>query len=310
MENAMAEYKFGYWECTHEYPGEKVSVRPASDFEQAKSLACQQAQRGEVYFMPHIQKLDGGGCAPADRFELPITHVLSIPGRPQDRQLGEFMVLVLGFLHGLRFTVEGDGHLFRTPHRQGTLVSFNPGRGKRALVGPFPEHGEIRFRAEHAEAIRCMETALDTWDGLDASKRKLLFAAIHWYLVGQSYPHQFERFSWQYSVLDNLYRFGKPPTENDAFHPQRPQKLSEQHEVHLPLAFKDLEMNKLRNNLVHEARWLGEPIGYAATQDGHEIIMALTYFNSQVILGALGIECAFRKQPYGSLQIAPLGLQE
>ncbi len=207
----MADYRFGYWECTHEYPGDTVSIRPAPDFEQARSLADQRAQRGKEYVMPTILEKDGDGRVPADRFELPVTHVLSIPGRPQDRQLGEFMVLVLGFLHGLRFTIEGDGHLFRTPHREGTLVNFRPAYGKRTHVGPLPEYGEIRFRAEHAEAIRCMETALATWDELDDPKRKLLFAAIHWYLVGQSYPHQFEQFNWQHSVLDNLYNleFGR-----------------------------------------------------------------------------------------------------
>lgn len=286
----MVEYRFGYWTQSTEYAGKHVAIRPANSG--SAESTDQWAQRGKTYFMPHILAQDGGGFAPAGRFELPVTHVLSMPGCVQDAELGEFMVLVLGFLHGLRFTIEGTGHLFPTPHLEGTLVDFRP---------------------KNREVIPCMETALKTWKELEAEKRKLLFGAIHWYLVSQSYPNQFERFNWQYSVLDNLYKlkFGK-----GGAHGERPVKLAETYEVNLPTIFRDNFTKKrnakclvvLRNELVHEARWLERPLGYAVAQDGHDIIQALTYFNSQIILGALGIECGFRALKWGSQQIHLLGV--
>ena len=63
----------------------------------------------------------------------------------------------------------------------------------------------------------------------------------------------------------------------------------------------------MRNELVHEARWLGEPIGYSANADANELIQDLKHFNSQLILGFLAIECEFRRRE-NSRQIQALDL--
>jgi len=53
-----------------------------------------------------------------------------------------------------------------------------------------------------------------------------------------------------------------------------------------------------RNALVHEARWLGQPLGYAADSGSWDLLQSVKHFNSQLLLGVLGIECKFRSTVY------------
>jgi hypothetical protein len=242
--------------------------------------------------------LTEGVTVPATRFELPPTHLLITPGRAYDAQYGEFIVLMLGFMYGLRLTVRGTGHLHPTPLREHSLVNFVPKR---------------------AEVLACLGKATVFWDSQRTDLRQLLFGAIHWYLVAQSHNHQHERFAWAYTVLDNLHRVAwrtSPayralvPSELGG-HGTRPSALAQVYGTPLPSAFAGSAgapgtaagLVALRNQLIHEARWQGQPIGYAVFQVGHEVILNLQHFCSQIILGLLDIECIFRKHQYsGQLQ--------
>ena len=229
------------------------------------------------------------------RFELPNTHVLVTINDSFDRELGEFLILVVGFMLGLRLTIEGTGHLTATPTKPGKLVGFTP---------------------TDSELLHGLTKAAHFWNSTDPDQRKLAFAAIHWYLVAQSYRHQYEQLVWGYTVLDNLHRLTKlrSRTYIDRFrkqetHGRRPECLADEYNIPLPLSFAGIAKHgstatntgrliKLRNELFHEARWLGEPIGYKSSDDAHEVLMNLRHFNSQLILGLLDIDCGFRAAVY------------
>lgn len=140
-----------------------------------------------------------------------------------------------------------------------------------------------------------------------------MFGAVHWFLVSQSYGSQYERFAWLYTVLDNLHRIAwhvlpayRSQIPEKTRHGERPKALASTFRAPLPPSFSipnGDETNvdalvKARNELIHEARWAGEPLGYAVSNDGHMMYQEMRHFCSQIILGLLEIPCEFRKTSY------------
>lgn len=287
-----AQYAFGFLKHRHEIDALGFEIRPLKHFDEAVARVLAEETAAERWYYPRpVLSPTEKVSLPAARFELPPTHLLITAGRSLDDQYGEFLVLALGFLLGLRLTIRGIGHMHRTPHEPGTLVSFLP--------------------SKH-EIPPCMEKATAFWDAQPPRIRKLMFGAIHWFLVSQSFDHQYEEFAWAYTVLDNLHRIAwetthgyraRFPKGQYRCHSNRPVALAAEFGSPLPASFADPDgkpgaVGRLviyRNELVHEARWAGEPLGYAVSQDGHEMIMDLSYFCSQLILGLLGIDCGFRR---------------
>ena len=52
----------------------------------------------------------------------------------------------------------------------------------------------------------CLDRATSRYWETDSEFRKLMFGAVHWFLVSHSYRNQYERFAWIYTVLDTLHR--------------------------------------------------------------------------------------------------------
>jgi hypothetical protein len=61
-------------------------------------------------------------------------------------------------------------------------------------------------------------------------KRKQMFSIIHWFLMGQSYDHEWEQFDNQYKVLDGLFNLNS----GTGAHSARPRFLAEKYGVMLP----------------------------------------------------------------------------
>jgi hypothetical protein len=116
----------------------------------------------------------------------------------------------------------------------------------------------------------------------------MVAVALHWYLVSQSYDHDFEKFVWQYSVMDNIHRlkylsdpqYRKMTTGKG--HPHRPLSLSSRFGVVLHRAFSKpvghgnvKALTKYRNQLIHEARWIDQPLGHAVGRESHYLTLAL-----------------------------------
>lgn len=286
-------YPFGFWsriDALDAFCGNAFRVTAADGAEGAVRSVLNHAQRDGDWFEPPVEEGAGGLLVPVRRFELPVTHVLATPGRPHDDGLGEFLVLVLGFALGMRFTVEGTGHLARAAIGEATLVNFSP-RGR--------------------EVLHVLGGALAFWDAHAPEVRRLAFGTVHWHLSAQSHQAQHDGFAWAYTVLDGLHKLALSTSSAYASanggayvpHGQRPPTLASVLGIPLPASFASSgapagALVRARNELVHEARWDGEPIGYAGGQDGYDLTLDLRHFCSQVILRLLGVECEFCRHTY------------
>ena len=293
MDGLLDKYAFGWIGEPWSYKTSEFEVSPVENFALAVSeVANTGIASADWIYPPIVQRADQHVAGPSLRFMLRPTHYLIIDPKVDRLAMSDFLITALGFFLGLKLNPTGIGHIVRTPRRKGYLVNFtNVGkdleRAMRHVITFFHAHENDR------EILSLMD------------------AAFHWYLLSQSYHHAFEMFTFQYSVLDNVHRLSELlhpayralPAKG---HAQRPVNLSTFYSIPLPTVFEDASsplpnaknLAESRNQLVHEARWLGQPLGYAADSVSWEMLMNLNHFNSQLLLGAIGVECKFRTARY------------
>ncbi len=293
MDGLLDKYAFGWIEKPWAYTTSEFEIFPNSDNERnvADMAAAGIASQDWIY-PPIVQRADRHIAGPEIMFLLPSTHYIKIDPKIDRPQMADFLILVLGFLLGLKLNPAGIGHLHRTPRNIGYLVNFTP-------IGR-----DIERAMRHV-------IAFFTSNEHNPEALSLAGAAFHWYLTSQSYHHAFEMFTFQYSVLDNVHKLTR--LLNPAYraaqskgHAQRPVELSKLYSIPLPSSFQDINSSSpnakrladVRNELIHEARWLGEPLGYAADADSWNMLQNLKHFNSQILLGVMGVECRFRSLLY------------
>ena len=123
---------------------------------------------------------------------------------------------------------------------------------------------------------------------------KNYYAAIHWFLFGQSYSHVFEKFDAQYRVLDCCYKISTELNHiNRArYHAERIEKLCTYYDIFLPNWAKSKDgkstLSELRNNLIHEAKYAGEPVGL--NSDDKQLWFNLKLINERILLSILGVK--------------------
>ena len=134
----------------------------------------------------------------------------------------------------------------------------------------------------------------DFYDNSDSQKRTLMFAIIHWLLLGQTYDLAWERFEAQYKVLDALYKISGI---NSKTHASRPVELAKKYKIKLPdwakIIRKESRLSKIRNELIHEAKYAGRPIGYAYPEDNFDL--ELVAFNVKLVIKIAGLDTPYLK---------------
>lgn len=186
-----------------------------------------------------------------------------------------FLVLGYGFLQGIYLIPEGNLYLTRTAYEPGKLNGL-------VLSGDDYVNGMEQLHRFYLKA--------------STRDRKQAFAILHWFLIGQSHEFPWEIFDSQYKVLDGIYKLSKV---DEKYHAPRPVKLAEKYGVIIP-SWAELNESKnksklsiLRNELVHEAKYAGEPIGYAHTEDNYTLEFAS--FNTKLICAILGLKTPYIK---------------
>lgn len=287
----LDRYAFGWIEEPWRYSGPGFEIFPVENYDQMVAEVVHGAVISRDWIYPPAVDINPLMHSPTIVFLTPSTHYLQIDANVDHPGLSDFLILVLGFFLGLKLTPAGLGHMQRMARRRGLLVDFTDS-------GRDLEHAMRRamlFFSSHRN---------------DHEVLALTEAAFHWFLSSQSYNHAFEVFAWQYTVLDNVHRLTEILVPSYAAlgggHAQRPVNLANQFRSPLPVNFVDpsrsmpnaAALARVRNELVHEARWLGQPLGFSANSDTWELLVQLKYFNSQLLLGLLGIECGFRQRAY------------
>src|SRR6267154_3760732 len=113
--------EFGFLTRNLDIAAGDFSIRTISDWKTARaSLEVDGHVANGWLFKPRKQN----SPEPGDRFQLPTTHELSSE-KYNDPDLQRFVVIVLGFLLGLRLLPDGWGHLHGTAIDVGKCNGFN-----------------------------------------------------------------------------------------------------------------------------------------------------------------------------------------
>jgi hypothetical protein len=190
-----------------------------------------------------------------------------------DEEHLRFLILGYGFLQGLYLTPEGYSYLGRIPYEPGKLNGL-------LLIKDDYENG--------------MEIINDYFKSSSEEDRNQMFACIHWFSIGQSFNFEWDKFDAQYKVLDGVYRLSELP---NVPHAKRPVELASKFNIKLPKwakldsTGKKSQLSIHRNELVHEAKYAGHPIGYSYPSQNYSL--EFTSFNTKLIAAALGIDTPY-----------------
>jgi hypothetical protein len=206
-------------------------------------------------------------------FRLPSTHEITSTDLDDDQL--KFVVLAYGFLNGLYLTPENYACLQKAPYQEGKL--------SRLVLGG----------SDYEIGIRKIRQFL-----LNSGKEKVhaMRAILHWFLAGQSYEFEWDRFDAQYKVLDGIYAVSGI---SSPFHARRPVDLVAhfaRYKIILPDWCKidkpkSSKVSRMRNDLFHEAIYAGMPLGYAYPDENYDL--EFVSFNAKLIAALLTIDTPY-----------------
>ena len=261
-----------------------ILVRPLPDL--AETVAAMRGSDGIeadwIYAPPQgVQDFISGEVRlrpfPSRIFGLPQTHELEHPAPDDDDHL-DFHLWVLSFFTGMRLTATEAGFLDATPLKPGKLVDF-------VMLG------------ERSKAVDLAEGFWTANRGVKLRSR-LVAAAIHALFIAQNPCHlQFERFLYLYTALDACYALAaslNPPPRRPS-HAERIAWVCRQFGMTVPawarpVASSGVEVATIRNATLHEALFMGEPLGFALHGVGtnHNLPLEMEALVCRLLVALLG----------------------
>ena len=281
----MAVARVGFLQRTDPWRLGLLELTPRDDIAEVLKNIKESGQIASGWYYPPMLNRGASGeatHAPAIWFRLPWTHTCKLKTVGADDETLNFSIACVSLLVGRRLTRGREGHFYRVAVDNHRLVDF----------------GCTDIAAE-----RIMGLAMRFYGKAPRTAVNLLLGAIHWFLFSQSYEHPFERFDGQYKVLDAccaVHRQMKPALWKGKTKPPHAGYVKFLHQnlgtplpnwgvVRKTAAGAECDLSLLRNQLVHEARFDGEPIGYKPRPGAHPSIdRQLAKLNSRVILALLG----------------------
>jgi hypothetical protein len=275
---------FGYFPRALDLTVGPVTISTRADFEEAVAGVDENDGREGDWVHAPLQPVAhlGGGTTlrpyPARIFGLPKTHDIE-HSSPSNAEHLDFHVWSLGFFHGMRLTTTEAGFLDATPIKPGVLVDF-------VLLG-----GSIPASIALAE---------DFWTRNMGSpeRARLWVAAVHALFMSQNPRHlQFERFLLLYTALDACFALTKsftPPPKNLP-HATRIEWMCDRLAMPVPAwadpnAAGGAKIAALRNPAVHEALFVGEPLGFAlhGIGENRNLTLEMKALVARLIVALLG----------------------
>lgn len=221
-------------------------------------------------------------------YRLPSTHKLQTENYSDEHK--HFLILGYGFLQGLYLNPKNYKYLGKTPYKPSTLNGLLLGQDDRV---------------KGMEAINKFYI-----DAKTTQQRVQMQACIHWFLIAQTLDFEWEIFDAHYKVLDGLYRLlvhriGKDKVEhlnNDKYvkHAQRFIVLAKYFNLEIPNWADNTKTGNdniafIRNELVYEAKYAGQPIGYNYPNENFKL--QFKAFNLKLICAFLGINTPYLQAP-------------
>lgn len=249
--------EFGFHPYSLELQVGPLTVEPLSDLKNTVAAVAEWEQIDGDWIYAPMQRLRIFGGEVRERpysarvFGLPKTHKITHAAADGDAHLS-FHIWVLSFFEGIRLTATEAGFLDATPLRPGKLVDFNL-------------HGNSRKKA--------IEIAEVFWSTHRTKPHlsQLFAAAVHALFLGQNPRHlQFEEFMFLYTAFDACYKLASSlhPCPKHVSHARRVKWMCDLFGMATPdwadpEASSGPEVATLRNAMVHEALFFGEPLGFA-----------------------------------------------
>lgn len=250
-------FEFGYFPEFLSISSGPVTITTLTELE--KSIADVEGSCGtyrEWIYAPRQQELSFGGNVhekpySARVFGLPKTHTIEHAAADSNDHL-VFHIWALSFFTGMRLTSTEAGFLDATPIKPGKLVDF-------VLLGK----GLV-------DAVEISEAFWVRHRGSPAPSR-LFAAAIHALFLGQNPQNlAFERFLLCYTAFDACFALAKHlfPSRTRVVHAERVDWMCKLFAMPVPdwadpNATAGPEIASVRNATVHEALFMGEPLGFA-----------------------------------------------
>ena len=248
----LRSLKFGYHPEQFEFNAGHISVQPLADLAEStrRIESSDGIENGWIYALPQSERR----TIPDKThriFGLPKTHVLTHKEADADEHVA-FHIWTLSFFSGLRLTPMKAGFLDATPLKPGSLVDFVP--------------------STSADLTKSVELAEEFWSVNRRCPKRACWvqAIINALFFGQNPRNlQFESFLFLYTAFDACYKLafslqpGKLPPRLS--HPRRIEEMCDLFCITLPdwaSGGSKSELAWIRNATVHEALFMGEPLGF------------------------------------------------
>lgn len=236
---------------------------------------------------------------PARVFGLPKTHAIE-HANPDSEDHLKFHIWALSFFMGMRLSATEAGFLDATPIKPGKLVDF-------VLLGKSLE-----------KAIDLAETFWVT-NRPEPHRARLVTAAVHALFLAQNPRHlQFERFMLLYAAIDACFALAKSahPPRTRVSHARRVDWMCKLFGIATPTwadpaAPSGPELAALRNNTIHEALFMGEPLGFALHGVGtnQNLTLEMEALTCRLLVALIGgAQADYVRTPVNTRQCHGLGL--
>lgn len=250
--------EFGYHPKPLNLSSGPITIAPLPNLAESVSdvEGCREVE-GDWIYAP-VQQVQHLGSGVRQRpysarvFGLPKTHVIEHTSADGNDHL-DFHLWALSFFTGIRLTSTEAGFLDATPIKPEKLVDFLLiGRGSEAAAIALAE----KFWVDHRAV---------------PERSRLIAAAVHALFLSQYPQHlQFERFLLLYTAFDACFALAKSlfRPQGRVFHSDRVEWMCNQFGMPIP-AWADpkapagAEVASVRNETIHEALFMGEPLGFA-----------------------------------------------
>jgi hypothetical protein len=276
--------EFGYWPLPRTVNVAAISITPLPNIgEVLADMSDADGIDGDWIYAPPQQTRDFLSGRVTARpyasrvFNLPKTHRIENQAAASPQHL-DFNIWGLSFFIGMRLTATEAGFVDATPIKPGKLVDF-------ALLYDLASAVDLveRFWSDHAAVPQ---------------RARLIAAAIHALFLAQG-PQllQYERFIYCYTALDACYAIAadiSPPARRPK-HADRLQWMCNQFGMPtpawaMPAPRASSPIAAIRNATIHEALFMGEPLGFAlhGVGTGQNITLEMKALICRLLVALLG----------------------
>lgn len=281
------EFEFGYYPYEIEITEGPITISTLPDLELARDdVENDPNVRGDwIYPGNNVTRFLGGGIRndpySARIFCLPKTHLIKHTSALDEEHV-KFYIWVLSFFVGMRLTTEEAGFLDTTTIKPRKLTDF------------------VISGSDLAPAIKLADAF---WVTHNTNRRqaKRICAAIHALFMAQNPQHlQFESFIYYYTVLDACFAILRDihnPVQHLS-HAGRIEWMCQQFGISVPQwasvfsgsSGSASQVSVLRNDTLHEALYLNEPLGFKVQVGGTQnLSLEMCALTCRILAAILGV---------------------